>query len=242
MKTLVKFKSNSADDFVCLDTDIETSLMNREFVLTALSNLHILHMTSSLKVRDIDVSTHETKKYIDIFIYLSSRNDSNKMTCIKREMHIVENLKAKMLIEIDILRLEDITLNVSNKLTRIDSCENMKVALKIHQRDSFVRRTIISRFVEIISSEEQTKIKIAMFKSLSKDRDFIFESSSNVDVSLYAHLVDAYTTEILVQNDFAAYVNISRNTRLDFIQEIEYENCFYASSNSHLTLKTSKKN
>ena len=224
------------------DTGTEASLMNRDFVLSALPNLHIQQMTSSLKIRDIGASTHESKEYIDIPIYLSSKRNSDKMTCIKRKMHIVENLKTKMLIEIDILESEGITLNVSKRVTKIDSCENMKIELKIHQRDSFVRRIVISKFVETISSEEQAKIRIAMSKSLSKNRDFIFESSTNVDVSLYAHLVNVYTIEILVQNDFADSVNISRNTRLDFVQKIEYENCFYASSNSHLTLKTSKKN
>ena len=238
----MKFKSNFSDDFVCLDTDIEASLVDREFVLAALSDLHIHQMTNSLKIRDIDASTHEFREYIDIPIYISSKNESNKMTCIKREMHIVENLKAKMLIETNILKSEDIILNVSNKLTKIDSCESMKIALKIHQRDSFVRRIIISSFVEIISSKERTKIKIAMTKALLKDRNFIFESAANVDVSLYVHLIDAYIIEILVQNDFAYPVNISRNTRLDFVRKIEYENCFHASSNSHLVLKTSKKN
>ena len=238
----MKFKPDSPDDFVCLDTGTEASLVDREFVLAALPDLHIHQMANPLKIRGIDASTHESRKYIDIPIYIPSKNEPNKMTCIKREMHIVENLKAKMLIETNILRSEGIILNVSNKLTKIGSCESMKIALKIHQRDPFVRRTITSSFAEAIPPEERTKIKIAMTKALLKDRDFIFEPSANVDVSLYAHLVDAYTTEILVQNDSAYPVDIPRNTRLGSVREIEYENCFHAPSDPHLALKTSKKN
>ncbi len=90
-------------------------------------------MTNSLIVRKIDANVHETKKYVNFSIYLSSKNDSIKMIEIHREMHFVEELKINMFIENDILKLKEIIINVQQKKITIRNCENLVIDVKIHQ-------------------------------------------------------------------------------------------------------------
>jgi hypothetical protein len=101
-------------------------------------------MTSSLIVKDIESNVHEIKKYVNFSIYLSSKDDFTRLIEIHREMHLVENLKANMLIENDILRSKEIIINVQIKKAIIRSCENLIIEVKIHQRESFVRRNVVS--------------------------------------------------------------------------------------------------
>ncbi len=102
----LRFDLNMNEDYVCLDTSIKVSLINKQFVLKRLSKIHNHLMISSLTIREIEVNVHETKKYVNFFIYLSSKENSRKMTEIHHEMHLMKELKINMLIENDILSLE----------------------------------------------------------------------------------------------------------------------------------------
>jgi hypothetical protein len=153
----------------------------------------------------------------------------------------VKELKVNMLIENDILRSEEIIIDIQQKTAIICSCQNMIIEIKIHQRKSFVRKNIINQFVNIISLESYAKISYKV-KNLSEDRDFLFESSSEVSIFIYAHVIDARITEIMMRNEFERIMKISKNFKLKMIQDIQYDDCFYASQKHHLALQIFKKN
>jgi hypothetical protein len=226
---------------VCLNTDTEASLTDRNFVLNRLSKVHIQLMTTFLTVRDISANVHEIKKYVNFSIYLSSKNDSIKMIEIHRKMHLVKKLKTNMLIENDILRFEEIIIDVQEKRIIIISCQNMIIEIKIHQKESFVRRNVINQYASIISSRSYVKI-LYKVKNLLSNRDFLFESSSSIFVFIYAHVINARTTKIIVRNEFSKFKKISSNFKLEIAQKIQYDDCFYASQKHQLTIQTSKKN
>ncbi len=79
-------------------------------------------------------------------------------------------------------------------------------------------------------------------KDLLSNRDFLFESSSAISIFIYAHVIDARTTEVIVRNEFAKVMKISRNFKLEIAQKIQYDDCFYALQKHQLALQTSKKN
>jgi hypothetical protein len=226
-EVLIKLRSdlNVEEDYVCLDTEIEAFLTNKQFVLKRLSTTHIHLMTSSLTIRDIEANIHEIKKYVNFSIYLSSKNNSIKMIEIHRKMYLVKELKTNMLIENDIFESKRFIIDVQEKKTTIRSCQNLIIDVKIHQRESFVRRNVVNQFATVISSESFVKI-LYKIKDLSSNRDFLFESFSEVSVFIYAHVIDARTTEIIVRNESAKLMKISRNFKLDVAQEIQYDDCF----------------
>ncbi len=198
-------------------------------------------MINSLTIKNIEANIHEIKKYVNVSIYLSSKNDSTRLIEIHREMHLVKELKVNMLIDNDILESKNIVIDVQHKMTTIRSCENLTIEIKIHQRESFVRKKVINQFANVISSELYVKIPYKM-KDLFSNRDFLFESFSEVSIFIYAHVIDARTTDVIVRNESAKSMKISRNFKLGVAQEIQNDDYFYVSQEHHLTLQTSKKN
>ncbi len=226
---------------MCLDIEIEAFLTNKQFVLKRLSTTYIHLMTSFLSIRDIEANVHEIKKYVNFSIYLSSKNNSIKMIEIHRKMHFVKELKTNMFIENDILESKKFIIDVQEKKTVIRNCQNLIIDVKIHQRESFVRRNVVNQFATVISSESFVKI-FYKIKDLSSNRDFLFESFSEVSIFIYAHVIDAQTIEIILRNESAKSMKISRNFKLDIAQKIQYDDCFYASQKHQLALQTFKKN
>jgi hypothetical protein len=156
-------------------------------------------------------------------------------------MHLIKSLKANMLIDNDILKSKEIIINVQEKKTTIRSCQNLIIDVKIHQRESFVRRNVVNQFAIVISSDSFVKISYKM-KDLFSNRDFLFESFSEVSVSIYAHVIDVRITDVIVRNESTKSMKILKNFKLNVTQEIQYEDCFYASQKHQLALQTPKKN
>ncbi len=240
-EVLIKLRSNLKEDFVCLNTETEALLTNKQFVLKRLSSTHIHLMTSSLTIRDIDSNVHEIEKYVNFSIYLSSKDDSIRLIEIHRKMHLVKELKTNMLIKNDILESKEIIIDVQIKKAIIRNCENIIIEVKIHQRKSFIRKNVVNQFAILISLDFYVKI-LYKIKDLLTNRDFLFESSSEVLIFIFVHIIDARIIEIMIRNESKRIMKISKNFKLDVTQKIQYENCFYASQEHHLTLQLFKKN
>ncbi len=134
----LNFDLHIKSDYVCLDTEIETSLTDKQFVLKRFLKIHVHLMTSLLIVKDIEANVHEIKEYVNFSIYLSSKNDLTRTIKIYREMHLVKELKTNMLIKNDILVSKNIIIDVQQKRITIRSCESLIIDVKIHQRESFI--------------------------------------------------------------------------------------------------------
>ena len=89
-------------------------------------------------------------------------------------MHIIDNLRIKMLIENNIFELKDFIIDVTSKKTYINNC---KIEIKIfaHSRDEFIKRNIHIKATIMIFSHFNV-ILIIKIIDLSIDRDFLFES------------------------------------------------------------------
>jgi hypothetical protein len=222
---MIKLRSDFDEDFVCLNIETEVSLTNKQFVLKRLFEIHIHLMISSLTVRNIESNIHEIKKYVNFSIYLLSKDDSNKMTKIHRKMHLIKNLKANMLIDNDILRSKEIIIDVQEKKTIIRSYQNLIIDVKIHQRESFVRRNVVNQFAIVISSEFYVNI-FYKIKNLFSNRDFLFESFSEVSIFIYAHVIDAWTTDVIVRNESTKSMKISKNFKLEVAQKFSTKTAF----------------
>ena len=85
-------------------------------------------MASPLPVRGIGISKHETSEYVTVPIYLPGVQDtgpnsgSKALACIRRELHLVDNLRANMLVGNDILGPEEIVINIYQKKATVGSC------------------------------------------------------------------------------------------------------------------------
>ena len=132
-----------------------------------------------------------------------------------REVHIVDNLKAKMLIGMDIMVPEKIDIITSTSSAFIGSCQ-VEMPLKMVARGTgrSVLQPVHARQSTIIPPRSEAHV--AVHHASLPDREFFFEPDES-PLALYAHLVDASMTAVIAKNDTDHAIKIPRNLRLDTI-------------------------
>ena len=161
---------------LCFDTDYTMSLIDRKFLRQVLLDVEIREIPTFMTVKDIENNRYNISQYIKLKIYLFEKNIT---ILIKREFYIVEDLTVKVLIGIDIIKPEAMTVDLSQDLMRIGACEDIKVFIVITIRDSHTNVIIYSSKKMTILSYSNVIISITKPRkrlSLFKNRDFIFES------------------------------------------------------------------
>lgn len=97
----------------CFNFECNMLLANCEF-LTSQSHKLIKRIIIFFKIRNIDDREHNTLKYCELNFYIA-KTLSNKTSIIvyfKREIHVINSLRTKMLIDIDILKFKVIVFEV----------------------------------------------------------------------------------------------------------------------------------
>lgn len=84
-------------------------------------NLYVRQTNKSIVVRDIDDKIHLSSNYELINLFIKDLNNNNRVVIVKivREVHVVNDLKIKMLIEINILKSENVVINLNLKKLRL---------------------------------------------------------------------------------------------------------------------------
>lgn len=96
-----------------------------------------------MEVRGLGSSRHETSEYVTQNLYFPGIDDKGQavLACVRRELHIVDDLRAKMLIGNDIIGPEGIVIDVANKKAYIGSCKT-EIKVTARPQGEFVRRNI----------------------------------------------------------------------------------------------------
>ena len=152
-----------------------------------------------------------------------TKSQKQILTRIIREIHLIDEFKANFLIENDFFDLEDFTIDINNKKISIASCD-VDIDLLIRQREYYVKRNIHAIQTILISSKEEISISVKF--SVFDDRDFLFESTKKANFTLFYHIVNSYTNEIMIRNNSFNAVKISKNFCLKFVIELRYDDCF----------------
>jgi len=78
-----------------------------------------------LRIKGINSAIYKINKYIIIFIYVPGVKDNSikVLYYIRREIHFIGDLKAKILISNDIIGLEKIVIDINNNKVYVRSYE-----------------------------------------------------------------------------------------------------------------------
>jgi len=91
-------------------------------------------------MRGIGSKRHTSTKYVTLSLYLyRSLRGEQAIAVIKREVYLVDNLAANLLISVDILAPEAIEINMKNKLITLGNCEGIIVPIRITPRGERTR-------------------------------------------------------------------------------------------------------
>ena len=113
-------------------------------------------MATPLKVRGIGSSRHESDEFVSMSLYFPGIDSINRLVYahIHRELHIVERLKANLLVGNNILAMERVIINLANKSAMISSCQ-VTLSVAARPRGHPVRRKVlIDRSLTILPEPE----------------------------------------------------------------------------------------
>ena len=108
--------------------------------------------------------THQANEYITLNIYLPEID--GRIAHIKQEFHLVDDLKANVLIETDILVTEETTVKLQPKgsVAIIRSCTNITILLSMTTRSTNqTNRTVTSKEYTVVPSHTHISVPIMDF-------------------------------------------------------------------------------
>ena len=108
------------------------SLVDRQFLLKKCPNVKISTMVTPIKVRGIGSASHAANEFALVEFYLPGTK--NKVAYFQRKVHLVDNLKANLLLGIDVLVPEGIIMDLAAKTATVTSCRSVIVLLSIETR------------------------------------------------------------------------------------------------------------
>ena len=114
----------------CLDTGCGVTLVDKDWLLRQLPGQKIKEISTFLKVRRIGASKHEFNQFAELSLFFPGENTEGEMvyTSIKCELHLVEALRANILIGNDILAPEGFVINIGLGHAVVGSC-GVKIAV-----------------------------------------------------------------------------------------------------------------
>lgn len=239
VKTGMKMSPDGPEETVCLDTGCGSTLVDRKFLARMKPDATILSMSEPLAVRGVGTDVHKTKEFVvePMFFPATNPSDGSKiLACIRRELHIVENLRANVLIGNDIIVPEDISLCPSSKKAIIGSCGNVAIPIDA-MRTPFSASKVKSRIRTMVPPRSEVLVPVST-KMLPADRDLFFESTDQANVAFFAHIVDQKMTHILARNETDNPVEIPAKLNVGKVTDIGYENCFFGNVPYELAMRT----
>ena len=164
-----------------------------------------------------------------IFNYIEVKNENKKTVraCFRKEIHIVDDLKINMFIENDVMKSKDINVLSNKKIAYIKSCKII-VSVKIRSFEILIIKSVHLRKITLIFFHSKISMKINHL-IVFNFRDFFKFDEINLLI-VYAHLVNAFTNEILFQNEFNRFIKVLRNYRLERFIKLKYINVYHISN------------
>ena len=183
----------------CLDTDCTMSLIDQKFLHEHLPDSHIHKASKQITVQGISDKTHECQEFVIMSVYLPGTFAGNPVLGhIISEIHLVDDLRANLLLRMDIIGPERISTDISAQKAVLDSCQNALVDLQITSKNNHcVNQVVRTSNKMIVSPHTVIKVSVILEKAstLSTNWDLMFHPSYN---EAYSYVTDANLTFVLV--------------------------------------------
>lgn len=213
----------------CADAGCTMTMADRTFVPT---NTQIKKMSSKIPIRGLGSKIHHSDEFAVLTFYMEGvlPEGTRAFAKITREVHIVDDLKAGMLIGSDILTPERMVIDFATQTITIGSCRSMAVPMDSRARSEPTKRVIKSSSRVVLPPRSTQTIQVAFAGELPSDRDLLFEPQCSLQLGqaggIYAHVVDSSFQTVHVRNDTNKHVIIPRRERLGTIGEYDQDGCF----------------
>ena len=225
------------------DTGCGITLGDRAYLLKYVPKLEIKKMTTSLPVRGVGNKIIRTNEYATVSIYVRGTLDGLARTaCFTMEVHIVDDLKANILIGTDTMTPEGMLVDLNTKVLTLAKCQGLQAPLDVVARSNpHSKRTIRSKSATTIAPGTTVEVPVAYNGTIPVDRDFLFEPDCAQDLGptggVFAHIADATISMVQVHNATTAPVRLPKQAKLGALFEYEHDGAYMANTaDAHLAI------
>lgn len=199
---------NVTKQSIYLNTDCIMILIDKQFLMKQTSHTVTHYMLLSILVWELNVIIHNSNQYTKINIYLTDIDSHTAVIICK--IHIVNDLQAKMFMNIDVLVIKNIIMNLSQKLTVISSCTDIKISFIIITKSiNQISKIILVKQCTIILSCSNLIITIIKLNLLNS-HNFLFKSDcQQINTAVYIYIINYNSNVSLIvsQKSYIKQVN-----------------------------------
>ena len=163
-----------------------------------LVDAQIRKIAVKILIRKLGSKIHYFDEFAIIIFYMKGilSNNTRALTQITREIYIVDNLKADMLINSNILTPKRIIIDFDTQLIIINSYRSITISMNSRARSNSIKRTIKTFSRVVLSPHFVTSVPVAYADELSQDRNLLFKSQCFLPLKhaneIYAYIVDVF--------------------------------------------------
>ena len=173
-------------------------------------------------IREIDDREFFSADYVNLDFYIDDKiKNKSIIVYIKRDVHIVDNLKIKMLIDSDIICSKKMIVDLQKRKVTIVNCD---LTISIICTSTTSRVNQIFRFKQIVIISAHT-IMIVSFKfqndqfDLSIERNYIFQFhvifiNLNAEKNVMTHVMNNNFSFVHVRNATNKFIILSKHIKL----------------------------
>ncbi|MGI4816790.1 MAG: reverse transcriptase domain-containing protein, partial [Janthinobacterium lividum] len=220
-----RLSADSPTEAVCGDTGCTATLADEDFILRQVPNVIWREMAVPLRVRGIANNVHETSRHaiLDLrFPGVDSATGEIAEAVIQKEVHVVKNLTANMLLGNDFLVPERVLIDLEAVTCQIRSC-GVTIALSVRPRAGLAIDRKPIHLLKGTRIEPQSTASLSIHQLPDLARDFLFEPDEVDHVSLFTHILNQNTQSVLAKNDTDKPIVLKRGMRLGRIFELDQE-------------------
>jgi hypothetical protein len=251
----VRLDRHGPDTWVCLDTGAGMSLIDRKWLQELCPDAAILTRASGVSVRGIDNKAQQTSTYVVLQLYMPAydpSNGSSKIAEIRREFHIVSDLRCKLIIGEDVIEPEGFVIDSQARKASIKSCDNLNVKLRITPKGRQVmhrRVRTLNRVTVKPGSKASVPIKC---KPLPSNRDYEFTPVYDAHTAYLAEVggflravIDDRTDCLIFHNRSQQPIVIQKDLNIGYVADFTvdtYHGCAEFDPDEHPCLMDAAEN
>ena len=189
-------------------------------------------LISSLSIKNVNDKLIKINDFVIIQLFIDDIDAIDKLiiAVFTIEIHLMNDFKTNMLIDVDVLKSQKMFLNFEHNIFIIINCK-IKMTINSMNRFKFhIKRIIRNQKNLIVLFDEIIKMSMIFHDELFTNKDFFFEFQCveylNHDENVFAHIIDFDLFFVHVNNIIDLSITLSRRARLSFVIEYNQQSCF----------------
>ncbi|OJD10828.1 hypothetical protein AJ78_08264 [Emergomyces pasteurianus Ep9510] len=199
------------------------TVVDEEWLKAQLSDV-VIKRTLLIPICEVDQNMSNRAVVILLHFPAILLSGCHIIVCLKVEAHLLPRLKVNLLLGIDNMAPEEISLNIPGRKAVFTHCQNAQAVITVRsKRHHQPARTVFASMRVTLPSHSAARVLIRLKRehNLSNDCDYLFKPGRK-DIAAHIHAIDTTLLYIHIENKTNEEVVIPRRAKLGFLREYDH--------------------